>query len=105
MDLDLTGKVVLVTGGASGIGAAIVRAIAAEGGVPIVVDRNAAAAREIARELNASGARVAPASRSTTIDTPPSAAMARTMAAPMPLAPPVTRTTLPVSSRSIHVSP
>jgi len=58
MDLDLTGKVVLVTGGASGIGAAIVRAIAAEGGVPIVVDRDAAAAREIARQLKASGARV-----------------------------------------------
>ena len=34
MDLELTGKVVLVTGGAKGIGAAIVRAIAAEGGVP-----------------------------------------------------------------------
>src|SRR5215831_14353173 len=58
MDLDLTGKVVVVTGGASGIGAAIVRAIAAEGGVPIVVDRDAAAAREIARQLKASGARV-----------------------------------------------
>src|SRR5215471_13739617 len=58
MDLDLTGKVVLVTGGASGIGAAIVRTIAAEGGIPIVVDRNAAAAREIARELTASGARI-----------------------------------------------
>ena len=58
MDLDLTGKVVLVTGGAKGIGAAIVRAIAAEGGVPIVVDRDAAAAHELARELTASGARV-----------------------------------------------
>jgi L-fucose dehydrogenase len=42
MDLQLTDKVVLVTGGARGIGAAIVRAVAAEGGVPIVVDRNAA---------------------------------------------------------------
>jgi L-fucose dehydrogenase len=58
MDLDLTGKVVLITGGARGIGAAIVRAIAEEGGVPIVVDRDVAAAREIARELKASGARV-----------------------------------------------
>lgn len=58
MDLDLTGKVVLVTGGASGIGAAVVRAIAAEGGVPVVVDRDAGAAGEIARELKASGARV-----------------------------------------------
>src|SRR5580765_7909552 len=58
MDLELNGKVVLVTGGARGIGAAIVRAIAQEGGVPIVVDRDAAAARDIARELAAAGARV-----------------------------------------------
>ena len=58
MDLDLNDKVVLVTGGAKGIGAAIVHAIAREGGVPIVVDRDAAAAREIALELTAAGARV-----------------------------------------------
>ena len=51
MDLELTGKVVLVTGGAKGIGAAIVRALAAEGGVPVIVDRDEAAARALAREL------------------------------------------------------
>jgi L-fucose dehydrogenase len=57
MDLGLTGKVVLVTGGAKGIGAAIVRLVAGEGGVPVVVDRDGAAAREIVGELTASGAR------------------------------------------------
>jgi L-fucose dehydrogenase len=58
VDLELTGKVVLVTGGAKGIGAAIVRALAREGAVPVVVDRDEAAGREIEREIAASGARV-----------------------------------------------
>jgi len=42
MDLKLNGKRVLVTGGASGIGDAIVRTFAEEGAVPISVDINAA---------------------------------------------------------------
>jgi L-fucose dehydrogenase len=58
MDLELTDKVVLVTGGAKGIGAAIVRALAREGAVPIVIDRDEAAGRELEREIVASGARV-----------------------------------------------
>jgi len=58
MDLDLTGKVVLVTGGAKGIGAAIVHALAGEGAVPVVVDRDEAAARALERALASSNKRV-----------------------------------------------
>jgi L-fucose dehydrogenase len=38
MDLGLQGKVVLVTGGAGGIGGAIVKLLAAEGATPVVLD-------------------------------------------------------------------
>ena len=41
MDLQLKDKVILVTGGAKGIGAAIVRQCAAEGAIPVIVDRDA----------------------------------------------------------------
>lgn len=40
MDLKLEGKKVLVTGGASGIGDAVVRGFAAEGAIPVAVDIN-----------------------------------------------------------------
>lgn len=40
MDLQLTGRVVLVTGGGRGIGAAVVRGLLDEGAVPAVVDRD-----------------------------------------------------------------
>jgi len=53
MNLHLNGKVVLVTGGAKGIGAAIVRAAAAEGAIPVIVDRDAEAARKRHDELPA----------------------------------------------------
>jgi L-fucose dehydrogenase len=43
VDLQLENKVVLVTGGAKGIGAAIVRAAAAEAAIPVIVDRDAEA--------------------------------------------------------------
>lgn len=43
MHLDLDGKVVLITGGVSGIGGAITEAVAAEGAIPVVLDRNAPA--------------------------------------------------------------
>ena len=51
MDLQLTGKVVLITGGAKGIGAAITRAVAREGAIPVVVDRDASACDRIISEL------------------------------------------------------
>lgn len=41
MDLVLQDKVILVTGGAKGIGLGIVKLLAAEGAIPIVVGRNA----------------------------------------------------------------
>jgi len=41
MDLGLQGKVVIVTGGASGIGAAISRVLAEEGAVPVIFARRA----------------------------------------------------------------
>ncbi len=51
MDLRLNHKVVLVTGGAMGIGAAIVRAAVAEGAAAAVVDRCAEPARALESEL------------------------------------------------------
>lgn len=51
MDLQLTDKVILITGGAQGIGAAIARATAAEGALPVIVDRCADAARALQSEI------------------------------------------------------
>lgn len=56
MDLQLKDKVVLVTGGAKGIGSAIVRAVSREGSIPVVVDNDAEAGRQLRAELQASGA-------------------------------------------------
>jgi len=47
VDLQIDNKVVLVTGGAKGIGAAIVRAGAAEAAIPVIVDRDPEASRNL----------------------------------------------------------
>jgi len=56
MDLQLNEKVIVVTGGAKGIGAAIVRACAKEGAIPVIVDRDREAGETIQTELRNSGA-------------------------------------------------
>jgi NAD(P)-dependent dehydrogenase (short-subunit alcohol dehydrogenase family) len=54
VDLQLENKVVLVTGGAKGIGAAIVRAAAAEAAIPVIVDRDAEAGKKLHAEVRTS---------------------------------------------------
>jgi L-fucose dehydrogenase len=54
MDLQLSGKVVLITGGAKGIGAAIARACAREGAMPVVVDKDGEAGNLLQNELRKS---------------------------------------------------
>jgi len=56
MDLQLKDKVVIVTGGAKGIGAAIVQACAAEDAIPIIVGRDAEAGEQLQARLQANGA-------------------------------------------------
>ena len=51
MDLQLKDKVVIVTGGAKGIGAAIVHACAAEGAIPVIVGRDAESGKQLQSEL------------------------------------------------------
>jgi len=57
MDLQLKDKVVLITGGAKGIGAAITRGCAREGAIPVFVDKDEKAGKELESELQKGGAR------------------------------------------------
>lgn len=56
MDLQLKDKVVIITGGGKGIGAAISRACAREGAVPVIIDRDADSSEKIVAELRGLGA-------------------------------------------------
>src|SRR5437016_3923597 len=53
MDLQLKDKVIVITGGAKGIGAAITRTSVDEGAVPVIVDRDEKTLRQIEKELKA----------------------------------------------------
>jgi NAD(P)-dependent dehydrogenase (short-subunit alcohol dehydrogenase family) len=55
MDLNLKGRVAVVTGGAAGIGEAIARALAAEGCTICLLDKNAGAARAAASAITTDG--------------------------------------------------
>jgi NAD(P)-dependent dehydrogenase (short-subunit alcohol dehydrogenase family) len=51
--MDFTGKVALITGAASGMGAATAREFAAGGGHVVVLDRNEGMARQVTQEIGA----------------------------------------------------
>ncbi len=55
MDLKLQNKVVIVTGGAKGIGEGIVQVLASEGAIPVIVGRNAADNQKVVDALAAKG--------------------------------------------------
>jgi len=52
MDLQLKDRVVVITGGAKGIGAAITRLLYEEGAVPVIVDRDVDASKRLICELS-----------------------------------------------------
>ena len=51
--MDFTGKVIVVTGGASGIGRAVVEVAAGRGASVAIIDRDAARAQEVADRTGA----------------------------------------------------
>jgi len=51
MDLQLRNKVIIITGGAKGIGAAITRTAVDEGAIPVIIDRDEQALQQIEKEL------------------------------------------------------
>lgn len=55
MDLHLKDKVFIVTGGSKGIGEAITRAIAAEGGIPVIATRSEGVTQALVKELQQAG--------------------------------------------------
>lgn len=57
MDLQLKDKVIIVTGGAKGIGEGIVKALAAEGAIPVIVGRKENDNKKVVDEVVASGGR------------------------------------------------
>ncbi|MCB0210585.1 MAG: SDR family oxidoreductase [Anaerolineae bacterium] len=51
--MDFTGRVAIITGAASGMGAATAREFAAAGGHVVIIDRNASLAQQVADEIGA----------------------------------------------------
>lgn len=58
MDLQLKDKVIIVTGGAKGIGEGIVRVLAKEGAIPVIIGRNESDNLKLANDVAASGGQV-----------------------------------------------
>jgi len=57
MDLQLKDKIIIVTGGAKGIGEGIVEVLAAEGAVPVIVGRNAEDNQTVVDKITSKGFR------------------------------------------------
>lgn len=55
MDLQLKDKVIIVSGGAKGIGEGIVRSLAAEGAIPVIIGRNEADNLATVQQIEAAG--------------------------------------------------
>jgi NAD(P)-dependent dehydrogenase (short-subunit alcohol dehydrogenase family) len=53
----LSGRIVLVTGGGQGLGAALCRELADQDAIPVVVDRHGDSARRVAAEIESGGGR------------------------------------------------
>lgn len=58
MNLELANKVIIVTGGAKGIGEGIVRVLAAEGAIPIIIGRDEKTNLSLVNELHSAGQQV-----------------------------------------------
>jgi L-fucose dehydrogenase len=57
VDLELKGKVILITGGGQGIGASIAETCADEGAIPVIVNRESEAAHQFVDRLRKAGKR------------------------------------------------
>lgn len=55
MNLELQNKIIIVTGGAKGIGEGIVRVLAAEGAIPVIIGRDATDNQKLVDELQTAG--------------------------------------------------
>ena len=55
MDLYLSNKIIIVTGGAKGIGEGIVRVLATEGAIPVIVGRNIDDNQQLVNDIEAAG--------------------------------------------------
>jgi len=58
MDLDLKDKIIIVSGGAKGIGEGIVKVLAAEGAIPVIIGRNEADNLKTIQAVNGKAAQI-----------------------------------------------